>query len=170
MEDKLTSGKFLLLGSNLSNPLLNIEEAKILIDLRAGKILRASSLYKTAAWGLTDQPHFYNQVIEIETELDPETLLQNLGEIETMMGRDRKVKWGPRVIDIDILFYDDRVIDSESLKVPHPGIQDRRFTLIPLAELVADSIHPVLRKTIAELLSDCQDTLPVEKIGASIKH
>ena len=157
---------FLLLGTNLGNRSGNLSLAMQKIKDVAGKIIAFSSLYSTAAWGNVTQPDFYNQVIEIETNLEPHRLLETLLEIEKDMGRIRTEKWGPRTIDIDILFYDQRVINSPTLVVPHPGIPDRKFTLVPLQELAPEFQHPVSKKTVRTLLGECQDQTRVEKIGA----
>src|SRR5688500_6574197 len=140
-------GIFLLLGSNQGAPLRNLAEAAGRIEEDAGKILERSALYKSAAWGMEEQPDFYNQVLKIGSPFSAEVLLQKLLDIEHKMGRVRVEKWGPRLIDIDILFYGDEVIDTPALRVPHPGIPQRRFTLLPLAEIAPDLRHPVLRKT-----------------------
>lgn len=155
---------FLLLGTNLGDRSGNLTRAKQKIIDKAGKILTFSSLYSTAAWGNVTQPDFYNQIVEIETILEPHPLLETLLEIEKDMGRVRAEKWGPRVIDIDILFFDQHVIGSPSLTVPHPGIPDRKFTLVPLDELAPEFRHPVSKKTVRTLLIECKDQSHVEKL------
>lgn len=158
---------FLLLGTNLGDRRGNLTRATQEILDKAGKITTISSLYSTAAWGNMTQPDFYNQIIEIETSLEPHPLLETLLEIERNMGRVRTEKWGPRVIDIDILFFDQRVINSPSLTIPHPGIPDRRFTLVPLNEMVPEFRHPVSKKSVHTMLHECNDQSPVEKIVTS---
>jgi 2-amino-4-hydroxy-6-hydroxymethyldihydropteridine diphosphokinase len=133
------------------------------IETRAGIIMEASSLYQTGAWGKTDQPDFLNQVLKIETPLDARELLEQLLSAEQSMGRHRNEKYGPRTIDMDILFFNDEIIDNKSLQVPHPRLQERRFALIPLAEIAGEKIHPVLGKSINDLLAECPDKLPVYK-------
>jgi 2-amino-4-hydroxy-6-hydroxymethyldihydropteridine diphosphokinase len=155
---------FLLLGSNQDDPAENLRFAAHKIDVDAGKILDSSSLYKTAAWGLKDQPDFFNQVLRIRSGYTPQRLLRILLDIERDMGRVRAQKWGPRIIDIDILFYGTQMLDSPSLKIPHPGIPERRFTLVPLTEIAADWLHPGNHKSMSQLLAECKDTLPVQKI------
>jgi 2-amino-4-hydroxy-6-hydroxymethyldihydropteridine diphosphokinase len=120
-------------------------------------------LYETAAWGNTNQPAFYNQAIMLITPLSPETLLELLLAIELEMGRAREEKYGPRTIDLDILMIDDKVLDTPKLTIPHPHLHSRRFALLPLAEIAPSLHHPILDKTIHELLLNCPDTLDVQK-------
>jgi 2-amino-4-hydroxy-6-hydroxymethyldihydropteridine diphosphokinase len=158
-------GIFLLLGSNQGEPDRNLAVARKGIESGIGRIIAASSLYKSAAWGVEDQPDFYNQVVRIASADNPEQVLEKALGIERRMGRVRKEKWGPRLIDIDLLFYDGQVRDTPALRLPHPGIPQRRFTLLPLAEIAPEFLHPVLNKSIATLLSACPDTLRVEKLN-----
>ncbi|MFZ6009190.1 MAG: 2-amino-4-hydroxy-6-hydroxymethyldihydropteridine diphosphokinase [Bacteroidota bacterium] len=159
----MNNGVFILLGSNQGHTLENLIMAQRAIRTSIGKIIRASSVYKTSAWGKTDQPDFYNQVIEVETSFEPGILLEKVLLIENELGRKRKEKWGPRIIDIDILIYQNRVVDLPALTIPHPGIPLRKFTLAPLAEIAPDLLHPILNKNILTLLKECPDSLPVEK-------
>jgi 2-amino-4-hydroxy-6-hydroxymethyldihydropteridine diphosphokinase len=154
---------FLLLGSNLGNAEMHLKDAAETIRIQAGPITLASSIYATKAWGKTDQPDFLNQVIEIDCHKTPRELLSLLLKIEIELGRVRKEKWGARLIDIDILFFDDKTIDEPDLKIPHPQIPNRRFTLVPLAEIAPELIHPLLRKKITQLLRECPDFLEVIK-------
>jgi 2-amino-4-hydroxy-6-hydroxymethyldihydropteridine diphosphokinase len=126
-------------------------------------LLQQSNIYKTAAWGNTEQDDFYNQVIEVSTELSAEILLQTLLGIETKMGRTRNQKWEARIIDLDILYFNNEIIDTEILKVPHPYMHLRRFTLIPLTEIAANYVHPIFDKTNSELLASCCDGSEVIK-------
>lgn len=153
---------FLLTGSNIGDSESNLLSASKFIHQQIGKVVAASHVYKTEPWGNKNQQLFLNQVLKIETELAPNTLMKTILEIETAMGRNRKIKWEPRIIDIDILFYDDEIIDEENLKVPHPLIHERRFTLVPLNEIAPTFIHPKFKKTISELLQNCSDTGKVE--------
>lgn len=160
----MKKGVFLLLGSNQGDPPGRLAEAAKKIEENAGKILVASAVYRTEAWGVQHQPDFYNQVLRIETSYSPQMLLNQLLAIEESMGRVRRQKWGPRIIDIDLLFYDQQVIDVPGLQLPHPGIPHRKFTLLPLFELAPDFIHPVSGKRIRMLLEECADPLRVERV------
>jgi 2-amino-4-hydroxy-6-hydroxymethyldihydropteridine diphosphokinase len=155
---------FLLLGSNLGDARANIFKAKQAIEGLGENISAYSSLYVTQAWGKEDQPDFLNQVIEISYEGEAKNLLNKLLAIETSLGRTRDQKWDARVIDIDILFFGSQIIDDPDLKIPHPQIPNRRFTLIPLKEIAANFIHPLSHKTVSHLLSECTDPLSVKKL------
>ncbi|CAN5223171.1 2-amino-4-hydroxy-6-hydroxymethyldihydropteridinediphosphokinase [soil metagenome] len=152
---------FLLLGSNEGNRKGYLEKARFEIGLQGGLCFITSSIYQTAAWGKEDQAAFLNQVIGIETELRAEDLLKTLLNIEAKIGRTRTEKWGSRIIDIDILFYGNKIIKTGDLVVPHPRIQERRFTLVPLSDVAPDLIHPVLQKNVSQLLEECSDELEV---------
>ena len=157
-------GKYLILGSNIGDRISNIETAVNKIRTNVGEVVRASSIYLTEPWGHKEQAAFYNQVVEIKTELDAFETLNKLLAIEESMGRVRKKKWAERIIDIDILYFDDQVISQENLSIPHPGIPDRRFVLIPLCELIPDHIHPVLNVSNTDLLKVTKDHLGVKKV------
>lgn len=154
---------YLLTGGNLGEREKNLATAKEYIHLQCGKIISASALYETAAWGKTDQPAFLNQALEIQTSLNARQLMRRILKIEKLMGRERKEKYGPRVIDIDMLLFNNEIHNYPLLKLPHPEMQNRRFALLPLAEIASDIIHPVLNKPIKKLLEECADGLPVKK-------
>ncbi|MEY4875951.1 MAG: 2-amino-4-hydroxy-6-hydroxymethyldihydropteridine diphosphokinase, partial [Bacteroidota bacterium] len=122
-----------------------------------------SSIYRTKAWGNENQNDFLNQCLIIETELSAESCLQKILLIEQNLGRKREEKWGPRTIDIDILFFNSEIVDKPNLQIPHPYLHLRRFTLAPLHELIPDFIHPILKKNISELLLHCKDELTAIK-------
>lgn len=155
---------FLGLGSNIGDRKNHIRQTISKIEHCIGEIAAQSSLYKTAAWGKTDQSYFINQVIEISTPLSPVDLLDQVLMVERQRGRIRKEKWGARSIDIDILFYGSEIIEMPRLLIPHPFIAERRFVLAPMHELAPDFLHPVFERTIRELLSNCDDPLAVEKL------
>jgi 2-amino-4-hydroxy-6-hydroxymethyldihydropteridine diphosphokinase len=154
---------YLILGGNKGDKLQNLEQALQLIDQKAGGIEIKSDVFETAAWGNTNQPNFVNQVIRVQTILNPFDLLKTLLSIEEQLGRVRtNEKWMERTIDIDILFYDDEIIKTTDLTIPHPFIQDRKFVLLPLAQIAPELIHPILQKNIIKLLEKCSDTLDVK--------
>ena len=156
---------FLLTGSNMGYRQLYLQEAARNINLSCGSIVRFSSLYETEAWGKQDQPPFLNQVLVVHTLLPPKELLHSILHIEEDMGRKRLEKFGPRIIDIDIIFYNNLVTDQPGLHLPHPRMQDRRFVLEPLAELAPGKLHPVFLKPVHQLLAECTDPLAVYKIN-----
>lgn len=156
---------FILLGTNLGDRLRQLLRAKQAIEKQVGEILMASSIYETAAWGVEDQPAFLNQVILIKSGLSPIDCLNRTQQIELDLGRVRLKKWGQRAIDIDLLYFNDEIINYPNLIIPHPFIPERRFTLAPLAEIAPDYIHPVYKKNNVYLLHNCKDELPVQKIS-----
>ncbi|MGF6847205.1 2-amino-4-hydroxy-6-hydroxymethyldihydropteridine diphosphokinase [Chitinophaga sp. W3I9] len=153
----------LLIGGNLGDRTGNLQKAVQLIAETAGEVVQTSALYQTAPWGAVDQPDYLNQGVEIRTSLDALTLLHTLLEIERKIGRIRQEKWGSRVIDIDLIFYNDSIHSLPDLKVPHPRMHLRRFVLAPLMEIIPDYMHPVLHKTVRELAASCPDTLAANR-------
>lgn len=162
----------LLSGSNMGDLSRNMESALIMISQNAGVIKNTSFIYETEAWGKIDQPAYYNQVIELNTTLDANTLMQKLLQIEKMMGRERTEKWAPRLIDLDILYFNNEVINEPDLKIPHPHLHERRFTLVPLSEILPDMLHPVLKRSNKDLLESLTDTLKVRVLNSQshVKH
>jgi 2-amino-4-hydroxy-6-hydroxymethyldihydropteridine diphosphokinase len=155
----------LSLGSNVGDRLQYLKAAKLQLEINGCKILKQSSVYETEAWGNKDQAAFYNEVIEIETELSADELMTAIINIEQSLGRIRKEKWSPRTIDIDILFFGDEIIHQDHLAVPHPHLYERRFVLVPLNEIAPDLMHPVINKTVSELLLELKDSLQVIKVA-----
>lgn len=156
---------FLLLGSNTGDRKALLEDAIRQISSMAGPVVRKSSVYETQPWGKSEQPEFLNQAIEIETALPPRVLLATVLEIERLLGRVRTGRWDPRTIDIDILFYDDAIVNESNLVLPHPLMRERRFVLTPLAQLAGNFMHPVLGKTVRQLLDECPDPLEVRIVN-----
>jgi len=156
---------YILLGSNLGDRKKHIASAISEISATLGIIEVSSSLYETASWGKHDQPDFLNQVIELKTNLNPKDLLTGVLNIEIKLGRKRIEKWGSRVIDIDILLYGQQIVDEPDLCIPHPFLAFRRFCLMPLNEIAPQFVHPILKKTIQELLFELSDDLFVKKLS-----
>ncbi len=154
---------YLLIGGNMGDRVANLALALNLIEQEAGSIHALSSIYETAAWGFTDQPDFLNQAIFIHTILDATSLMKCLLGIEKKMGRERDIPLGPRIIDIDIIYFNEEIIQTELLTIPHPRLTERRFVLLPLSEIALNHIHPVLLKTNESLLKECGDSLAVYK-------
>jgi len=152
---------YLLLGSNLEDRKQWLTWSKNELEKRGWKILSESAIYETEAWGHTDQNSFLNACIKIEEKDSPFNLLKDIAEIEQLSERQRRQIWGPRQIDIDILFWGTTTLQSQRLTIPHPLLHTRRFTLVPMVEMAPDLIHPVLKKTMQQLLNDCEDDLNV---------
>jgi 2-amino-4-hydroxy-6-hydroxymethyldihydropteridine diphosphokinase len=142
---------YLLLGSNLGNRKGILDKALELLNQKVGKIISQSKDYETKPWGVTEQPDFLNLAIAIHTNLNPQEILEETQAIENQLGRVRKEKWGARLIDIDLMFYENDIIDEPNLKIPHPLMQERDFAMTPLSEIAPDLVHPVLGKTVLEL-------------------
>lgn len=154
---------YLLIGGNMGDRLANIHTALSQIERLAGTIIKKSAIYETEAWGLKEQPSFYNQAITIQTHLNPLALLQQLIEIEASMGRQRDITWGPRTMDIDIIYFNHEIVSIDPLSIPHPRMHQRNFVLTPLVEIAPDYIHPVLGLSTTQLLKDCEDKSLVYK-------
>ena len=155
---------YILLGSNMGNSKSNLLLSQKYIAKKIGTVIRKSNFYETAAWGYTKQADFLNQVIIVVSKHKAEKVIEKILAIEKEMGRIRSKKNAPRLIDIDILFFNKEIIQRQNLTVPHPALQNRRFVLVPLNELSPNFIHPVLHNTIHQLLLTCPDTLAVKKI------
>jgi 2-amino-4-hydroxy-6-hydroxymethyldihydropteridine diphosphokinase len=148
---------FLMLGGNLGDREVILEKAVKLTGQRVGRIVRASPLYETEPWGLEGGADFLNQALDTDTNLAPRDVLTHILSIETMMGRYREEKNLSRTLDIDILFYDDLVMEEQDLIIPHPRLHRRLFVLIPMNDIAGDYIHPVFHKTVRALLAECHD-------------
>jgi len=148
---------YLSLGSNMGNRKANLHQAIVLLEKEVGQMVKSSHLYETAPWGNADQDPFLNQAIMMNTTLEPRDLLTAIGRVERAMGRERKEKWGPRIIDVDILFYGKRVVRDKGLEIPHPDLHKRGFVLIPMMEIAPNFEHPILKKQIDELYMSCED-------------
>jgi 2-amino-4-hydroxy-6-hydroxymethyldihydropteridine diphosphokinase len=155
---------YLLTGTNLGDRFAHLETAMKKVGESCGSLLKVSSVFETAAWGKEDQPSFLNQAICIATELEPQALLGEILAIERQMGRVRGEKYGARIIDIDILFFDDLVMHEPGLTIPHPFLHERRFALECMNDLDLEFVHPGLGRTISELLKHCEDTLEVLRL------
>ena len=154
---------YLLIGGNMGNRMANLDIALNLMESNLGKITLLSSRYETAAWGFTEQPHFLNQAVLLQTDLLANDLMLAILNIEKSMGRERSIPLGPRIIDIDIIYFNEEIIDNISVTIPHPKMTARRFVLLPLVEIAPDYIHPILLKSNSVLLKECGDSLAVNK-------
>ena len=161
---------YILTGGNLGDRLENLQKAKQYLGVSTGNIVRSSSIYETEPWGNNNQPDFYNQVHIIDTKLSAGQMMEKILKIEEQMGRIRAAKNASRIIDIDILFFNDDTINTGDLIIPHAEISNRRFVLTPLHELSPDLVHPVLHKSIHELLSACKDTLRVRPLHTLLPY
>jgi 2-amino-4-hydroxy-6-hydroxymethyldihydropteridine diphosphokinase len=156
---------YLLLGTNLGSRHENLEHAIALLNDEVGKVTASSAVYETAAWGKTDQPSFLNQALSLETNFTALQLLDKVLEIEKILGRVRKEKWGERIIDIDIILFGDEIVNIENkLQIPHPQMEFRNFVMEPLSEIAGNVIHPILKKTINELSKKNTDKLEVNRL------
>ena len=153
---------YLLLGSNLGNSEEILEKAMMAIESQIGKIILRSKYYETAPWGVVNQPNYLNIAIAVDTLLQPADLLKQTQNIEEILGRVRKEKWGARLIDIDIIFYGNKIVEKPDLIIPHPLMQERNFVLVPLQEIAPDFVHPVFKKSIQVLYNTCEDIAEVK--------
>lgn len=155
---------YLSLGSNVGDRKKNLRDAELFIQAHIGQITKESSDYLTPPWGKTDQDPFYNNVILVKSYLNPKQILRRIEKIELLLGRKKVEKWGPRKIDIDILFYDQKIIKENKLIIPHPLLHERNFVLVPLLEISSDFVHPVLLKTIEEIYLSIPDKSQIQKL------
>jgi len=156
---------YLLLGSNLGDKKKNLDDALEMINKRIGLVSKVSSLYETEPWGFTSEDYFFNMAVRVETNFSPEEVLQQITNIELACGRNRQAMgYESRTLDIDILFFDDIVLTTKALTIPHPRLPDRKFALVPLNEIAKDLIHPVSGNTISELMLTCPDGKKVRKL------
>jgi 2-amino-4-hydroxy-6-hydroxymethyldihydropteridine diphosphokinase len=153
---------YLLTGSNLGERAHNLYTARRLINEQCGELKGQSCLYETEPWGLQEQNYFLNQALKLHTTITPQQLLKKILNIEKQMGRIRQEKYGPRIIDIDILFYDNIILHEQGLSIPHPQLQNRRFALQCMYDITPGLVHPVSGNTIQHLLRSCSDTLAVK--------
>lgn len=153
---------FLHIGSNLGDRAAYLRSARQRLADQLGSIQRTSPIFETAAWGVTNQPSFLNQALSLLTDYAPSECLDRTQAIEQQLDRERLLHWGPRTIDIDLLFYDQLSLKTERLTLPHPWLHQRQFVLVPLQSIAADFVHPILGKTITQLQVDCPDESMVQ--------
>jgi len=156
------SGVILLLGSNIGDSYSILSRTRSIIQSVIGNIEKTSQVYLTEAWGYRDQPPFLNQAIIVSTRLSPQQVLKKINHLEKDLGRVRMEKWRERTIDIDIIYYDQKIIEEPDLKIPHPEMQHRKFVMVPVAEIAAEMVHPLLQLSNQQLLEDIKDPLRVE--------
>lgn len=161
-QNELKHTVYLLLGSNLGDRKSYLEQARSSIALKIGSVQATSQIYETASWGKTDLPAYLNQAVAVSTHFSAEQVLHICQEIEQAAGRNRIEKWGSRTLDVDIVLYENKIIQTANLQVPHPQMASRRFVLQPLAAIAKDVIHPITQQSIAHMLEVCEDTLPVK--------
>jgi 2-amino-4-hydroxy-6-hydroxymethyldihydropteridine diphosphokinase len=154
---------YLLIGGNMGERMANLAAARNKINIDCGRITASSSIYETEAWGYKEQPAFLNQALAIETTLEAEKLMKEILKIEMALGRKREIPLGPRIIDIDIIYFNEEIVETEIVSIPHPRLAERNFVLMPLVEIAPNYIHPVFNKTNALLLKECGDSSAVYK-------
>ena len=153
------------LGSNSANKLEMMQRARILLHVFLGPIVKASSIYRTDPWGITEQDTFLNQVVQVNTEASIDEVIDQIDYTEQMLGKQKsKEKYGPRNIDIDLLFFDDIIYNQDEYRIPHPRLHLRNFVLTPLTEILPDLVHPEFKKSVSELSHQCPDSAAVERI------
>ena len=156
---------FLGIGGNTGNKQDNFDKVYTFIKNELGDIIKHSSVYETPPWGFESEENFWNQVIIIETEFSPEKLLENIAEIENWFGRERvSGKYTSREMDIDILYFNELILKTETLTIPHPQIANRVFVLVPLAEIAPEYVHPQLQMTSLKMLKNCPDSSIINKV------
>jgi 2-amino-4-hydroxy-6-hydroxymethyldihydropteridine diphosphokinase len=155
----------LLIGTNLGDRVLNLEKSLKILKNKLGQIESISSIYETEAWGKTDQPSFFNLALILNTNYKPFEVLEITQDIEKVLGRIRKEKWGARIIDIDIIFFNDDIIESDRLIIPHPRLAERKFVLAPLQEIIPNYKHPIFNETIISLNRICTDKLNAKRLN-----
>ena len=163
----MTHTVYLSLGTNIGNRAENLKQAVTSLPPQM-TVKKKSKVYETPPWGYTEQESFLNQVVKVTTYLEPEPLLKHLKRLEVALGRKATFRYGPRLIDIDILFYDDLVLDSPSLTLPHPNVHERGFVLMPMMDIAPDHIHPVNKKSVREMLAHC-NLAGIEQFGKNGK-
>jgi len=149
-------------GTNIENRFAHLQKANFNLELTVGTIVKQSHIYETAAWGNEDQNDFLNQALLLKTEHSARRVMHEILTLEYKMGRNRTLKWQPRIIDIDIIFFDQEILAKKMLTIPHQLMQNRRFVLKPLMDIIPEYEHPILKKTIKVLLEECEDPLAVE--------
>ncbi len=154
---------YLLIGGNMGDRMANLAAARNSINIECGRIVAESSIYETEAWGYKEQNAFLNQALVIQTSLQANALMDSILKIEIALGRKREIPLGPRIIDIDIIYYNDEIIKSSTLTIPHPSMAQRKFVLMPLTEIAPNYRHPILLKTNEILLKECGDSSVVYK-------
>tara|TARA_B100001758_G_C18379074_1_gene596119 strand:+ start:1347 stop:1832 length:486 start_codon:yes stop_codon:yes gene_type:complete len=154
---------YLQLGSNLGDRLQQLRKAIVEIEIRIGDIINFSKVYESLAWGVVGQPNYLNQILEVRTKFEAKDILSLALDIEDLLGRKRKEKWGERLIDIDILFYNSDIISSPALDIPHKHLHKRKFVLVPLNEIAKNYKHPKYMKKVKDLLLECDDKTTVHE-------
>ncbi|MEM7550036.1 MAG: 2-amino-4-hydroxy-6-hydroxymethyldihydropteridine diphosphokinase [Bacteroidota bacterium] len=160
---------YLLMGSNLGDRFNNLKLCMEELRKEVGKITKTSSVYETAAWGITEQNPFLNLAVEIVSDLNPSEMIDHFERIERKLGRKKVVKWGPRIIDVDILYFNDVILKTPSIQIPHKEIQNRRFALEPMIEINPSFQHPVFNVSQIDLLKNCKDPLDATKLNLQIE-